>query len=252
MEAMKRLIFLIIAATMLIAPAALLKDEAAETISVYADETQLQADQYAVAAQSDVWFYAAENEDTGLFVLPYTYYVKVLRRGSLYSAVQYLDDAAPYKAITGYCKTDALTFVDFVPERPYLRREITVSYRVDNAAGTLMGKGTFDKVEKSFIYYGTSYLGTARFFYVYADGVFDYVPAMQEVLYDLNTDYLQASSGEIGGDTDDGNAAEEPHTGLSGTQIVIICVAAAALIVIALFVLRGKKAPPAPQEFPEF
>lgn len=219
---------------------------------VYADELpQGSSDLYAVAAQSDVWFYAAENEDTGLFLLPYTYYVKVLRRGGLYSAVQYLDDAAPYKAITGYCKTDALTFVDFVPQRPYLRREITVSYRVENAAGPLMGKGTFDKVEKSFIYYGTSYLGTARYFYVYADGMFDYVPATQEVLYDLNTDYLQASSGEVD-EGAGGGEIEEPKEGLSGTQIVIICVAAAALIVIALFVLRGKRSSPAPQEFPEF
>ena len=204
-------------------------------------------DTYAVAAQTDVWFYSSENVDSGLFVLPYTYYVKVLRRGTVYSAVQYLDDVAPYKSITGYCRTDDLTFVDFVPTRPYLRREITVSYAVENTAGSLMGKGSFDKVEKTFIYYGTSYLGTARFYYVYADGVFDYVPATQEILYDLNTDYLRPSSGgEVGG-TD-----EEPQSGISGLQITLICVAATALAAIAVFLLRGKRSPSATQELAEF
>ncbi len=239
MVAMKRVIpFLILAAVLLLPFSSPKRALAEEAIT----------EQYAVAAKSDVWFYSAENEESGLFLLPYTYYVKVLRRGTLFSAVQYLDDVAPYKSISGYCKTDDLTFVDFIPERPYLRREITVSYTVENPNGSLMGKGTFDKIEKRFIYYGTSYLGTARYFYVYADGVFDYVPAAQEILFDLNTDYLHPSSGGIAGEDD--ASAKQP--GLSGVQIAIICVAAVAVAAIAVIVLRGKKPAPLPQEFPEF
>ena len=203
---------------------------------------------YAVADSPNVWFYSAENEESGLFLLPYTYYVKVLRRGTLYCAVQYLDDAAPYKSISGFCKTEDLTFVDFVPQRPFLKREITVSYAAENVTGTWMGKGAFDKVQKTFVYLGTSYLGTARFYYVYADGVFDYVPATGEVLFELNTDYLESVSGKVDGDLN-GEADKTPAAGLSGGQIAIICVAAAALAVIAMFVLRGKKAPPLPEDF---
>ena len=180
------------------------------------------AEQYAVAAREDVWFYAAENEESGLFLLPYTYYV-----------VQYLDDVAPYRAITGFCKTDALTFVDFVPARPYLRREISVTYSV--AGEGRMGGGAFDKIEKRFVYYGTSFSGTARFFYVYADGVFDYVPATQDILFELNTDYLKPVSG-----------TQEPSEGApssapSPVQIAVICAAVFALVAIAVFVLRGKR-----------
>lgn len=203
---------------------------------------------YAVADSPNVWFYAAENEESGLFLLPYTYYVKVLRRGTLYCAVQYLDDAAPYKSISGFCKTEDLTFVEFIPQRPFLKREITVSYAAENFTGTWMGKGAFDKVQKTFVYLGTSYLGTARFYYVYADGVFDYVPATGEVLFELNTDYLESASGKVDGDLN-GEADKAPAAGLSGGQIAIICVAAAALAVIAMFVLRGKKAPPLPEDF---
>ena len=204
---------------------------------------------YAVADSPNVWFYSAENEESGLFLLPYTYYVKVLRRGTLFCAVQYLVDAAPYKSSSGFCKTEDLTFVDFIPERPYLKREITVSYTAENATGTWMGKGAFDKVQKSFVYLGTSYLGTARFYYVYADGVFDYVPATGEILFDLNTDYLESASATPN-EPNGGDAATTPATGLSAVQIAVICVGSAALGIVAMCVLRGKKAPPPlPEDF---
>lgn len=195
---------------------------------------------YAVAAQNDVWFYAAENEESGLFILPYTYYVRVLNAGTAYCYVQYLDDAAPYKSIKGYCRTEDLTFVDFIPERPFLRRQITVTYRV-TGGDFLMGNGSFDRMEKTFVYYGLSYSGTARFYYVYADGVFDYVPAMQDVAYELNTDYLKEVSGSA-------EEKEPPKEGLSVLQIALICAAGLAAAVIAVFVLRGKRPASAPQE----
>lgn len=205
---------------------------------------------YAVADSQNVWFYAAENEESGLFLLPYTYYVKILRRGTLYCAVEYLDDVAPYKSISGFCKTSDLLFVDFVPVRPFLKMQITVSYTVENTTGTWMGKGTFDKLQKTYVYLGTSYLGTARFYYVYADGVFDYVPATGEILFELNDDYLQ-STGGTGGDVGDTPLENPvPTAGLSGAQIAIVCLAAGALVVIAAFVLRGKKSPPPlPEDF---
>lgn len=196
---------------------------------------------YAVAAQSDVWFYAAEDGESGLFLIPYTYYVRILREGTRYSAVQYLDDVAPYKSITGYCLTDSLTFVDFIPERPFLKRELKVSYQLEGESR--MGSGAFDRVERTFVYYGTSYSGTARYYYVYADGIFDYIPAVQEVLFELNTDYLEASSGELPSE-----GPEEGSPAVSPVQIALICGIAVAAVGVAAFVLRGKKPSPALQE----
>lgn len=202
-------------------------------------EEERQEERYAVAAREDVWLYSAENEESGLFLLPYTYYVRVLREGALFTAVRYLDDVSPYKSVTGYCKTELLTFVDFIPERPFLRREISVVYTIP--AETTMGRGSFDKIEKKFVYYGASYAGTARFYYVYADGIFDYVPAMQEVLFELNTDYLKPSSGEA-------PPPEETGSSPSALQIVVICAAGLAVAAIAAIVLRGKRPAPAPAE----
>lgn len=213
------------------------------TVTVRADGPVSEThERYAVAAREDVWFYSAENDESGLFLIPYTYYVKVLREGTLFTAVQYLDDVAPYRAVTGFCKTELLTFVDFVPERPYLRREITVTYSI--AGEKQLGGGAFDELERRFVYYGTSYAGTARYFYVYADGIFDYVPATQDIFYEYNTDYLT----QVSGGTEDPPPAEEPAPTLSAVQIVAICAACLAVLAIAALVLRGRSSHTAPAE----
>lgn len=222
--AMKRLCLLLVALLALLLPFPRPKAACAEEGE----------ERYAVAAREDVWFYAAENEESGLFLLPYTYYVKVLREGTLYTAVQYLDDVSPFRAVTGFCKTEQLTFVDFIPVRPYLRREITVTYNV--AGETHLGSGSFDKLERRFVYYGTSYAGTAKYFYVYADGIFDYVPAMQDILFELNTDYLQSASGE----EQPPPPAAEPEAP-SPIQILAICGVGVLVVGIAALVFRGRR-----------
>lgn len=211
-----------------------------QPVSASAEES---VPQYAVADGKSIWFYSEPNEESGLFILPYTYYVLVISEGQTYCAVRYLDDVSPYKAITGYCKTEELTFVDFIPERPYLRKELTVTYSITNSSGFTMGNGSFDTLEKTYLFYGTSYLGTARFYYVYSDGVFDYIPATQEITYELNTDYLTAAA--AGTDSD----AEPSAEGVSVLQIVVICLIVAAVVAVALFVLRGKKPVPQDVEF---
>ncbi len=199
-------------------------------------------ERYAVAAREDVWFYAAENEESGLFLIPYTYYVRIIREGTMFTAVQYLDDVSPYRAVTGFCKTEQLTFVDFVPVRPYLRREITVAYTIagENPLGS-----AFNKIERRFVYYGTSYAGTARYFYVYADGIFDYVPATQDILFERNTDYLEQTSA-----TPDPppSETEEPSPVPTPVQIVAICAAALAVLAVIVFILRGKRPRPVSSE----
>ena len=212
------------------------------SLTAHAETQELPiGERYAVAAREDVWFYSAENGESGLFLVPYTYYVKVLREGTPYTAVQYLDDVPPFRAVTGFCKTELITFVDFVPTRPYLRREITVTYTV--AGDKLLGGGAFDAIEKRFVYYGTSYAGTARYFYVYADGVFDYVPATQEILYEYNTDYLTPASGEA-----EQPPAEEPSAAPTAVQIAAICAAVLAVLIVAVLVLRGKQPRSVPAE----
>ncbi len=184
---------------------------------------------YAVAAARDVWFYAREDESSRLFQLPFSYYVRVLAEGETYCSVEYLDDVPPYRKIQGYCRKDALTPVDFVPARPYLRREITVEYSLPQKGG--LGEGKFLTVERTFVYYGQRYEGSALYFYVLADGEFDYIPAASPLEYEYNTDYLETAA----------VTSHEGSAGLSAAEIAIICIACVAVVGVAVLVLRGKK-----------
>lgn len=193
---------------------------------------------YALCPTPDVWFYAAKNESSRLFLVPYTYYVKVISRGEPYTEVEYLTDDPPYQKVTGFCKTEDLLFVDFVPARPYLYREITLTYSRPSDAP--LGSGSFDSMERTCVYYGFLYEGRNLYYYVLSDGVFDYVQMEEEPVFELNTDYLTSASGK-----------EEPpqNDGFPVAGIVVIVLACAAAVVIAVFLFKGKKSPPPEEEF---
>ena len=190
---------------------------------------------YAVAETADVWFYKSENEEDKLFCIPRTYYVKIVSRGDRFSLCEYLKDNTPYRKVLGYCLTNSLTFVDFIPQRPYLYREVTVEYVLPGAA---LGDGAFAGKQETFVYYGTRYENGQLYFYVGKDGVFDYIPATEELTFDLNTDYLPEPEAPV--------ASGKSSESLSAVQIVLITLAAVAVLVVSVFVARGKK--PAPPE----
>ena len=191
---------------------------------------------YAVAETADVWFYKTESEEDKLFCIPRTYYVKIVSRGERFSLCEYLKDNAPYQKVLGYCLTDSLTFVDFVPQRPYLYREVTVEYVLPGAA---LGDGKFAGKKETFVYYGTRYEGGQLYFYVGKNGEFDYIPANEELTFELNTDYLPEPETP---------AASGKRDGLSAVQIVLITLSAVAVLIVAVFVAHGKKAAP-PENF---
>ena len=183
---------------------------------------------YAVAADSNVWFYAAESESERLFLVPETYYVRVLNEGEIFTAVEYLVNDAPYKKVMGYCRTEALTFVDFIPARPFLRKQITVTYTLPGP-GTLGGE--FSGVEKTFVYYGMRYDAGGLYFYVLADGKFGYIPAEEPIEFERNDDWLSVPTPPTSGESE----APMPDDSPSVLQIVAICaVALCALVVAAL------------------
>ncbi len=196
-------------------------------ITAYADTGD---EVYAVAAKDGVWFYSEALDNKGLFILPESYYVRIINDGDPFCEVQYINK-------TGYCKRSDLLFVDFVPSRPFLFYDYTLSYSMEN--GSSVGNGIFDSIERTVSYYGSFSYGTETYYYVYADGLYDYVPKTQEIIYDHNTDYLVPASGE----GENGGEQTSPRSGLSGIEIAVICVVCAAAIAVAFFVLRGRKPP---------
>ncbi|MDE5897272.1 MAG: hypothetical protein K2H43_05635 [Clostridia bacterium] len=203
---------------------------------VPAATARAEGEQYAVAAARDVWFYSEADENKGLFILPYTYYVKVLSEGDPFCYVEYQDASDGYKPLTGYCRRDALTFVDFQPTRPFLKKRITLTYSIDSGSG--FGGGAFDSIERTVSFYGTFASGTAPYYYVYGDGEFGYVRATTPVSYDLNTDYLTPASGD-----DPEPPTTSANKGINGVEIALVCLLCVAAVIVAFFVIKGKKPP---------
>ncbi len=201
-------------------------------------EEEPQTARYAVAVTENVWLYREKNEESGIFLLPVSYYVRILGEDEEYYEAEYFEDAAPYLAVKGYCKKADLQLVDFLPARPYLRLELAVSYVIEGAPSSAMGNGSFDRITRTFLYYGTSYLGTTRFYYVLCDGVFDYIPATQELVFERNTDYLSPP--------EEPPAAEKPEeavSSLTGAHAAVLLAIGLSAAAIAIFVLRGRRNP---------
>ena len=144
---------------------------------------------YACALSYDVYLYEAEDETSGLFCIPYTYYVKLLSAGTEYCYVQYSTDSPPYAAVYGYCRTDELHFVDFVPERPFLYYPLDVTYSLAGGAAFPAGDDVFSTVTLTYAYYGDYTVGSATYWYVAHEGTQGYLPKTADISYDLNTDF---------------------------------------------------------------
>lgn len=161
-------------------------------LPAYADDLTQSATTYAYACirSADVYLYEKESGG-GLFILPYTYYVKILAEGVDYCYVQYQTDTAPYKAVYGYCKTEQLTFVDYTPKTPYLSYVVEATYRLDGADNAFVGDSILSTVTVSYAYYGDYTVGASVYHYVTLNGKTGYLPKQTDISYELNTEYEQ-------------------------------------------------------------
>ena len=71
---------------------------------------------YLRITSDDAPFYSGKTAESPLFYLPYTYYVRVISRGELFTYVEYGSGGA---AIDGYVPTEKLFFDGLTVENPY-------------------------------------------------------------------------------------------------------------------------------------
>ena len=181
---------------------------------------------YAVVNESDVLFYERADRSTALFVLPYTYFVRILATDGEFLRVQ-------YASAEGYCLASDVIAVDFTPVTPYLVRTVDFLYKIDDPGKA--GSEEMLTITRTFDYYGHIYENGYLYYYVLADGAFKRIPAERLLDYQLNREYEQyvAVSAE----------AERETGGLSAAAIVAICVACVAAVSVAVLVARGKRPP---------
>ena len=145
------------------------------------------AGDYACLQTSTAFFYSAPSADSGLFLLPKSYYVKLLSYGAEYCKIEYQTDTDGYQKLIGYAETGALTFVSYTPKRPYFSYVFELRYHLGDAlqpTSDFLTEITFDCA-----YYGDYTVGSNTYCYVLRNGEFGYVPKPSSIIIDENTEY---------------------------------------------------------------
>ena len=135
------------------------------------------------------FFYSAPNDNSGLFLLPKTYYVRLLEYGMEYCKIEYLTEDAYTKRLVGYAKTSELTFVDYVPKRPYLYHYFEVTYRIEDVEKP--NSAFLDQIVMTCAYYGDYKVGSKTYCYVLRDTQLGYVTKPASLYYEENTEYAE-------------------------------------------------------------
>lgn len=195
---------------------------------------------YACILADDVFFYATPDERKGLFLLPKSYYVRLMEYGSTFCKVEYQRSESAAQRLVGYARTEELTFVDYVPVRPYLYYVFDVKYTIEDSEA---GNSSFlTEITLSCVYYGDYRVGSETYCYVLRGEEFGYIPKPSGFSYHPNTeyeDYLSSLSPSSSADTQEPVPTEEA----SPMQIAILVVICLLVPVLAAFILKPPKKP---------
>ena len=187
----------------------------------------------------DAFFYSAPDERYGVFLLPKTYYVKVTEYGAEYCKIEYLYDAAATRKLTGYAKTELLTFVDYIPSRPYLYYIFQLKYTIGD---TQFEDSSFlTQITTECAYYGDYKIGSKTYCYVLRGETFGYVPKPETLSYEENTEYADRLASNTS--ASESNTSDTPSNS-SPAQIAILVALCLLVPILAAFIVRPPKRPP--------
>ena len=199
------------------------------------------AGDYACILTDDVFFYSTADGRRGLFLLPKSYYVRLLEYRTDYCKIEYQTETSA-KRLIGYARTEDLTFVDYVPARPYLYYTFDIRYKIDDTQPT---DSTFlTEITVSCVYYGDYLIGSERYCYVLRGDEFGYVPKPLSLSYEENTeyaDYLASLQPDPTPPDTQGNTEEEKS---SPAQIAILVAICLLVPILAALVLKPPRRPP--------
>lgn len=200
---------------------------------------------YACVLNDGTYFYASPAETDGLFLLPKTYYVKIVEPGETFCKIEYLYDDSHVKKLTGYAKTSELTFVDYAPRRPYLYYVFDVSYYID--ADGLNTDGFLNELTVTCAYYGDYKIGSKSYCYVLRGDSFGYIPKPAALSFEENTEYAEYLA--AANPTQPDGSADAPAPSPSSPAQIAILVALCLLVpVLAALILKQPKRPPYERE----
>ncbi len=196
--------------------------------------------EYACILQADTFFYTSPDESKGLFLLPKSYYVKLLDYGNEYSRVEYLADQGNMKKIIGYVKTNRLTFVDYLPKRPYFTYQFELQYRIDE--GALTDSAFLNQITVTCVYYGDYNIGSKTYCYVLREDSFGYVPKPASLTVPENTEYAEYLATVESSSSVTESSGGTPTS--SPAQVAILVALCLLVPVLAALILKPPRRPP--------
>ena len=190
---------------------------------------------YACILKNNVYLYTTADGKKGLFLLPETYYVRRLEYRPDYSKVEYQRSENDTLRVTGYVQTDKLTFVDYVPLRPYLYYTFDVTYTIEDAND--IDSSFLTQITISCIYYGDYPVGSENYCYVLRGDEFGYIPKPDHVKWVQNTEYeeyIASRTPPISSET----SSETESSKTPPMQIAILVVICLLVPVLAALILK--------------
>ena len=188
---------------------------------------------YACILNDNTYFYNSRDGKNGLFVLPKTYYVKILEVAPDFCKIEYLYDDSKVQRLVGYARTTELTFVDYVPERPYLYYLFDVSYRLDESH--VGDSGFLNQITVTCAYYGDYPIGSETYCYVLREDSFGYIPKPANLTYAENTEYADRLSQSV---TAPGGSDAPKENNSSPAQIAILIALCLLVPLLAALILK--------------
>ena len=210
--------------------------------TVFATAQTLSVNSYACVLSDEAFFYSAKDEKQGVFLLPKTYYVKILEVDEAFCKIEYLYDDTYVQKLIGYAKTSELTPVPYVPKHPYLYRLMEVCYTIDGSNG--QSPGFLDQIKVTCAYYGDYRIGSETYSYILRDGSFGYIPKPADFTYDTNTEYAEW----LQSNTEQEKEEESDEEQASPAQIAILIALCLLVPVLAALILRPNKRSPYDQD----
>lgn len=208
-----------------------------------ADDTAAGA--YACVLEDNTFFYAAKDEKQGLFLLPKTYFVKVLDSAPDYTKIEYLTDSAITKKLIGYAKTSALTFVDYVPQTPYLYLSFNVTYKLSD---DLLDPSFLNELVVKCTYYGDYAIGSKTYCYVLRGEEFGYILKPDDLSIAENPEYADRLQAQTPAPEIENEPTEEESDSASPAQIAILIALCLLVPVLAALILKSPRKPPYEEE----
>ena len=191
------------------------------------------APQYARVEQDDVYFFSQPQESSGVFILPKTYFVKIIGNAGEYYEIEYGSAQQSAAPLTGYCRKSDVAPVDYIPETPYLAYRTSITFSAGDE--TALPDDFITSYTVSADFYGTFFFGSSVYYYVNMEGTFGYVPATvcPPLDYPLNTEHTQ---------TEPSDTANPSEAKTSAANIVLICALSVAALGAIYFLFRPSKA----------